>query len=263
MRDFGTTAIHILPSYALRLLDVFEGLSLDPKKDVNLRLAFIGAEPHSEGMRKKIEDSYDMNAYNSYGLSEMNGPGVAFECPEKNGMHVWEDSYLLEVIDPRTLKPLTEGEEGELVFTNLTREGMPLIRYRTRDLASVYSDPCPCGRTHRRLSRIKGRSDDMLIIKGVNLFPIQIETVLMGFPEIGRNYQIILETVGHMDELIIEVEVLRPADDMRIYEQLRNQIAAAIRSEALVTPRVNLVQPGAIPKTEGKAVRVVDKRKEE
>jgi len=263
MRDFGTTTIHILPSYALRLLDVFEGLSIDPKKDVNLRLAFIGAEPHSEGMRKKIEDSYDMNAYNSYGLSEMNGPGVAFECPEKNGMHVWEDSYLLEVIDPRTLKPLPEGEEGELVFTNLTREGMPLIRYRTRDLASVHTDPCPCGRTHRRLSRIKGRSDDMLIIKGVNLFPIQIETVLMEFPEIGRNYQIVLETVGHMDDLIIEVEVLRPADDMRIYEKLRSQIAAAIRSEALVTPKVNLVQPGAIPKTEGKAIRVVDKREKE
>jgi len=263
MRDFGTTTIHILPSYALRLLDVFEGLSIDPRKDVNLRLAFIGAEPHSEGMRKKIEDSYDMNAYNSYGLSEMNGPGVAFECPEKNGMHVWEDSYLLEVIDPRTLKPLPEGEEGELVFTNLTREGMPLIRYRTRDLASVHTDPCPCGRTHRRLSRIKGRSDDMLIIKGVNLFPIQIETVLMEFPEIGRNYQIVLETVGHMDDLIIEVEVLRPADDMRIYEKLRSQIAAAIRSEALVTPKVNLVQPGAIPKTEGKAIRVVDKREKE
>ena len=140
---------------------------------------------------------------------------------------------------------------------------MPLIRYRTRDLASVHTDPCPCGRTHRRLSRIKGRSDDMLIIKGVNLFPIQIETVLMGFPEIGRNYQIILETVGHMDDLIIEVEVLRPADDMRIYERLRSQIAAAIRSEAIVTPKVNLVQPGAIPKTEGKAVRVVDKRKKE
>ncbi len=260
MRDFGTTTIHILPSYALRLLDVFEELSLDPKKDVNLRIAFVGAEPHSDGMRKKIEDSYDMDAYNSYGLSEMNGPGVAFECPEKNGMHVWEDSYLLEVIDPQTLKPMPEGEEGELVFTTLTREGMPLLRYRTRDLASVHSDRCPCGRTHRRLSRIKGRSDDMLIIKGVNLFPIQVETVLMDFPEIGRNYQIILDTIGHMDELIIEVEVLRSADDMRIYEQLRRHVASAIRSEILVTPKVNLVQPGTIPKTEGKAVRVIDRR---
>jgi len=260
MRDFGTTTIHILPSYALHLLDVFEELSLDPKKDANLRIAFIGAEPHSEEMRKKIEDSYNMDAYNSYGLSEMNGPGVAFECPEKNGMHVWEDSFLLEVVDPQTLKPVSEGEEGELVFTTLTREGMPLLRYRTRDLASVYPDKCPCGRTHRRISRIKGRSDDMLIVKGVNMFPIQIETVLMSFSEIGRNYQIILETKEHMDEMIIEVEILYPADDMRVYERLRERIAAAVRSEVLVTPKVNLVQPGTIPKTEGKAIRVVDRR---
>ena len=263
MRDFGTTTIHILPSYALHLLDVLEELSLDPKKDVNLRIAFIGAEPHSEEMRKKIEDSYNMDAYNSYGLSEMNGPGVAFECPEKNGMHVWEDSFLLEVIDPRTLKPVSEGEEGELVFTTLTRECMPLIRYRTRDLASVYPDRCPCGRTHRRISRIKGRSDDMLIVKGVNIFPIQIETVLMSFPEIGRNYKIILETKEHMDELTIEVEILQPADDMRIYQGLRDRIAAAVRSEVLVTPKINLAQPGAIPKAEGKAVRVIDRREKE
>lgn len=263
MRDFGTTTIHILPSYALHLLDVFEEQSLDPKKDVRLRIAFIGAEPHSEGMRKKIEDSYEINAYNSYGLSEMNGPGVAFECPEKNGMHVWEDSFLMEVIDPKTLKPVPEGEEGELVFTTLTREAMPLIRYRTGDLASVYPGLCPCGRTHRRISRIKGRSDDMLIIKGVNVFPIQIETVLMNFPEIGRNYQIILETKGHMDDLTIAVEVLSPADDMRIYDRLIKRITDAIGSEILVTPKINLVQPGSIQKAEGKAVRVIDKRERE
>ena len=185
MRDFGTTAIHILPSYALRLLDVFEELSVDPKRDVSLRLAFIGAEPHSEGIRRKIEESYNMSAYNSYGLSEMNGPGVAFECPEKEGMHVWEDSFLLEVINPETTEIVKEGEQGELVFTTLTREAMPLLRYRTRDLASVYTDKCPCGRTHRRITRIQGRSDDMLIVKGVNMFPIQIETALMIFPEIG------------------------------------------------------------------------------
>jgi len=260
MREFGTTTIHILPSYALHLLDVFEELNLDPKKDANLRIAFIGAEPHSDEMRKKIEDSYGINAYNSYGLSEMNGPGVAFECPEKNGMHVWEDNFLLEIIDPRTLKPLPEGEEGELAFTTLTREGMPIIRYRTGDLASIYPDPCPCGRTHRRISRIKGRTDDMLIVKGVNMFPVQIEMVLMRFPEIGRNYQIILETKEHMDELTIEVEILSPADDMRIYEKLRHRIAEAVRDEVLVTPKVNLLQPGAIERVEGKAVRVIDKR---
>jgi phenylacetate-CoA ligase len=260
MQEFDTTAIHILPSYALHLLDVFEELSLDPKKDVKLRMAFIGAEPHSEEMRKKIEDSYDIDAFNSYGLSEMCGPGVAFECPEKNGLHVWEDNFLIEIIDPQTLKLLPDGEEGEIVFTTLNREGMPLIRYRTRDLARIYPDPCPCGRTHRRISRIKGRDDDMLIIKGVNMFPIQIETALMKFPEIGRNYQIILETVGHMDELTIEVEILTPADDMRVYERLRGHIAEAIRDEVLVKPKINLVQPGTIKRAEGKAVRVVDKR---
>jgi phenylacetate-CoA ligase len=260
MREFETTAVHILPSYALHLLDVFEELSLDPKKDVKLRLAFIGAEPHSAEMRKKIEDSYDIKAFNSYGLSEMCGPGVAFECPEKNGLHVWEDNFIIEIIDPQTLKPLPDGEEGEIVFTTINREGMPLIRYRTRDLAYIYPDPCPCGRTHHRISRIKGRDDDMLIIKGVNMFPMQIETILMKFPEIGRNYQIILETREHMDELIIEVEILSPADDMRVYENLRKRIADALRDEILFTPKVNLVQPGAIKKAEGKAVRVVDKR---
>ena len=260
MREFDTTAVHILPSYALHLLDVFEEQSLDPRKDVKLRLAFIGAEPHSEEVRRKIEHSYDIDAYNSYGLSEMNGPGVAFECPEKKGLHVWEDSFLVEVINPDTLKPLPEGEEGEIVFTTLTREGMPLIRYRTRDLASIYPGICPCGRTHRRISRIKGRDDDMLIIKGVNVFPIQIESVLMKFPEIGRNYQIILETKEHMDDMTIEVEILSPADDMRVYEHLRKRIAEAVRDEALFTPKVNLVQPGAINRSEGKAIRVIDNR---
>jgi phenylacetate-CoA ligase len=260
MREFDTTAVHILPSYALHLLDVFEELKLNPKKDVKLRMAFIGAEPHSEEIRKKIEESYNINAFNSYGLSEMNGPGVAFECLEKNGLHVWEDSFYTEIIDQQTLEPLPDGQEGEIVFTTLNREGMPLIRYRTKDLAYIYPDPCPCGRTHRRISRIKGRNDDMLIIKGVNMFPIQIETVLMKFPEIGRNYQIILETKEQMDELIIEVEVLSPSDDMRIYEKLRGKIAEALRDEILVNPKINLVQPGTIKRVEGKAVRVVDKR---
>jgi len=263
MRDFGTTVIHILPSYALHLLDTFEELSLDPKKDVDLRTAFLGAEPHSEEMRKKIEESYDISAFNSYGLSEMNGPGVAFECPEKNGLHVWEDNYIMEIINPNTLEPVADGETGELVFTTLTREGMPIIRYRTRDLTSLYSGECACGRTYRRIARIKGRSDDMLIIKGVNLFPIQIETVLMSFPEVGRNYQIVLETKGHMDDLMIDVEVLYPADDMREYEKLRRRIAETIRSEILVSPKVNLHQPGTIPKAPGKAVRVVDNREKE
>jgi len=174
MRQFGTTAIHIIPSYALKLLETFQEMGLDPK-EMKLRMAFVGAEPHTEEVRRRIEEAYGIDAFNSYGLSEMNGPGVAFECPYKEGMHVWEDSYILEVIDPETLEPVPDGEEGELVLTTLRREAMPLLRYRTGDLAFVYPDPCPCGRTHRRISRIKGRTDDMFIIKGVNVFPMQVD----------------------------------------------------------------------------------------
>ncbi|MCL4503154.1 MAG: phenylacetate--CoA ligase, partial [Deltaproteobacteria bacterium] len=183
MQQFGSTVIHIIPSFALYLLNTFAKQGLDPR-DLPLRIAFVGAEPHSEDMRRRIEAAYGLKAYNSYGLSEMNGPGVAFECPEQNGMHVWEDAFLLEVVHPRTLEPVGPGEVGELVFTNLTRQGMPLLRYRTRDLASFDDKPCPCGRSSRRLSRIQGRSDDMLIVKGVNIFPLQIDQALMAMPEV-------------------------------------------------------------------------------
>ncbi|MEW6185091.1 MAG: phenylacetate--CoA ligase, partial [Thermodesulfobacteriota bacterium] len=175
MRDFGVTAVHIIPSYALHLSTVFAELNLDPQKDTQIEMAFLGAEPHTEKMRKKIEALYGFKAFNSYGLSEMNGPGVAFECPCQEGMHIWEDHFLVEIIDPRTLSPLPDGQEGELVLTALKKEGMPLIRYRTKDLTRILPQPCPCGRTHRRIDRIKGRTDDMMILKGVNIFPMQIE----------------------------------------------------------------------------------------
>jgi len=262
IKDFGTTVIHIIPSYALHLWKVFEEVGVDPKKDTKLRIAMIGAEPHSDATRQRIEDMYGVKAFNSYGLSEMNGPGVAFECLEKSGMHFWEDHFLVEVIDPQTQKVLPDGEEGELVFTTLAREAMPLIRYRSKDLAAVFPEPCRCGRTHRRISRIKGRSDDMFILKGVNIFPLQIDTTLMKIAAVGTNYLVTLERENFQDQMIIQVEV-RPEffrGEVRQLENLRREITEALRSELLVTPKVELVEPDSLPKSEGKAVRVIDRR---
>jgi len=264
MRDFETTVIHIIPSYALHLSRVFEDLKVDPRKDTKLRMAFIGAEPHSEKMRKKIEEIYGIKAFNSYGLSEMNGPGVSFECPYQNGMHIWEDHYFVEIIDPKTMKPVSEGEEGELVLTTLKREGMPILRYRTKDLTRIIPGPCACGRTHRRIDRIKGRTDDMMIVKGVNIFPIQIEKKLMEIPGVGTNFVIILEREGYDDTMIVKVEVQNEffAGDVKQRESLGKRIVDELRADILVTPKVELVGPGSLPSTEGKALRVIDNRRE-
>jgi phenylacetate-coenzyme A ligase PaaK-like adenylate-forming protein len=262
MQDFGTTVVHIIPSYALHLWKVFGEMGLEPKRDTQLRILLIGAEPHSEATRQRIEEMYGVDAFNSYGLSEMNGPGVAFECPQKKGMHFWEDAFLVEVIDPKTGEVLPDGVEGELVYTTLNREAMPMIRYRSKDLAAIFPEPCPCGRTHRRMSRIKGRSDDMFILKGVNIFPLQIDTTLMNIPEVGTNYLIVLERENFEDRMIVRVEV-RPQffrGDLWQLENLRKQITEALKSELLVTPKVELVEPDSLPKSEGKAVRVMDKR---
>jgi len=264
MRDFETTVIHIIPSYALHLTTVFHELDVDPRNDTKLRIAFIGAEPHSEKMRRKIEEFYGFKAFNSYGLSEMNGPGVAFECPAQNGMHIWEDNYLVEIIDPVTLKPLPEGEEGELVLTTLLRDGMPILRYRTKDLTRIIPGPCQCGRTHRRIERITGRTDDMMILKGVNIFPIQIEKKLMEIPGVGNNFLIILEREGFNDLMTVKVEVSQSffAGDLRQLEALRRKIVEELKGDILITPKVNLVEPDSLPKSEGKAKRVIDNRKE-
>jgi phenylacetate-CoA ligase len=264
MQDFDTTVMHVIPSYALHLTTVFEEVGVDPKKDTRLRMAFIGAEPHSEKMRRRIEDFYGVKAFNSYGLSEMNGPGVAFECPRQNGMHIWEDAYAVEIINPHTLDPVPDGEEGELVLTTLNREGMPLLRYRTKDLTRVIPGECPCGRTHRRLERIKGRTDDMMILKGVNIFPIQIEKKLMDIAGVGNNFLIILERRGFSDEMIVKVEVLREyfSGDLKQLEGLRKTIVNELKSDILITPRVDLVEPDSLPKTEGKAKRVIDNRED-
>ncbi|MEA2102215.1 MAG: phenylacetate--CoA ligase [Thermodesulfobacteriota bacterium] len=263
MKEFNVSAIHVIPSYALHLADTLETMGLDPEKEFpHFRLAIVGAEPHSEETRKKIELAFGIDAFNSYGLSEMNGPGVAFECPEKNGMHLWEDSYLMEIVDPDTLEPVKEGEEGELVLTTLNRHSMPLIRYRTKDLTSIIPGTCPCGRTHRRIRRITGRSDDMLIIKGVNIFPVQVEQTLIGMQGVGRNYQIILESRGNNDHMLVRVE-LDPAmfsGDIGALEGLRAKIRSKLRDELLITPEVDLCEPGSIPIPAGKAIRVIDKR---
>ncbi len=263
MQDFNTTVIHVIPSYALHLLSIFEELGIDPNQDLHLRIAFLGAEPHSDHTRRRVEEALGVKAFNSYGLSEMYGPGVAFECPEQEGMHIWEDAFLVEVLNPETLKPVADGEEGELVLTSLTREAMPLIRYRTRDLTRILPGPCSCGRTHKRLARIKGRTDDMFIVKGVNVFPMQIETVLMSIPEVGTNYQIVLSTEDEIDVMDVEVEVYSDffRGDVKGLKALQQKIVSALKDEVLFTPQVSLVEPDSISKGPGKAVRVIDHRK--
>ena len=262
MRDFGASVLHIIPSYALHMISVFAEEGVNPKTDLRLRIVFLGAEPHTEHTRRRVEEAFGVKAYNSYGLSEMYGPGVAFECPEQDGLHIWEDAYLVEIIDPVTLEPVAEGEEGELVLTSLTREAMPLIRYRTRDLTSVTSAPCPCGRTHKRIARIKGRSDDMFIVKGVNVFPMQVEAVLMSIPEVGTNYLIELDTLDDIDVMTVKVEVQNAffLGDVKSLTALQQKITAALKSEILFTPKVTLVEPESLPEAQGKAVRVLDRR---
>ena len=261
--DFGTTVVHAIPSYAARLYEVMCERGIDPRKDTKLRTLVIGAEPHSEDTRKRIENMLGVKAYNSFGMSEMMGPGVAFECKEQNGMHIWEDYFIVEIVDPDTLEPVPEGEVGELVLTTINREAMPLLRYRTRDLTRIIPGECPCGRHHIRLDRMKGRSDDMIILKGVNIFPIQIETILMQFKELASDYLITLETLEDNDAMTVEVELSDMfIDDYSALQKLEKEITRQLRDEILITPRVRLVPKGSLPKSEGKAVRVKDLRKQ-
>jgi len=260
--DFGTTAIHAIPSYATRLAEVFIEMGLDPRKDTKLTTLCIGAEPHSEEQRQRIEKLLGVKAYNCFGMSEMNGPGVAFECPEQNGLHIWEDYVIVEIIDPETLKPVKDGEIGELVLTTINREAMPLFRFRTRDLTRFLPEDCPCGRTHRKVARFQGRSDDMIIVKGVNIFPIQIETILMNFKELGMNYLITINTIGNNDEILVEVELGElHIDDYTELQALTKKVTSQLKDEILLTPVVKLVEKGSLPQSEGKAVRVKDLRK--
>ena len=261
--DLKTTVLHITPSYLLYIAYMAEQMNLSPSDDFNIKIAIVGAEPHSEGLRKKLENIFKINVYNCYGLSEMNGPGVAFECPYQKGLHIWEDHYFVEIIDPETGELLPDGKEGELVLTTLQREGMPLIRYRTRDITKIIKGECPCGRTHRRIARVKGRTDDMFIVKGVNIFPSQIETVLMDVPEVDKNYQIIIEREKGLDILKIQVEVKKSTftGDIVQLRNLQERIKENLKDVILINPIVELVEPGTLPPSTGKAKRVIDKRK--
>ena len=261
IKDFGTTAIHAVPSYVTRLYEVMQQEGVDPRRDTKLKVLAIGAEPHSEEQRKRIEDMLGVKAYNSFGMSEMCGPGVGFECKEQNGLHFWEDYYIVEIVDPETLEPVPDGEIGELVLTTLNREAMPLLRYRTRDLTRVLGRTCPCGRNHIRLDRMKGRSDDMMVLRGVNIFPIQIEKILMQFEELANNYLITLTTDDDNDNMTVEVELEKFDDDYAKLQKLEKEIRRRLKDEILLTPFVKLVPKGTLPVSEGKAVRVVDKRK--
>lgn len=261
IQDFGTTVIHITPSYALHLGDEILAQGVHPR-DLHVKKAYLGAEPYSEATRDKIERQWGLDAYNSYGMSELNGPGVAFECVEKAGMHLWEDNYIAEVVNPETGALLPDGEQGELVLTHLAREAMPILRYRTRDLTRIVAEPCKCGRTHRRIERIKGRTDDMLIIGGVNVFPSQIETVLMKIPEVGNNYQIVLDREENLDRMHLRVELYSKMfhGDLKELGLLKTRIVKELQALISINPRIELLEPGSLPPSTGKAVRVIDKR---
>ena len=259
--DFGTTALHAVPSYVTRLYEVMQSVGIDPRRDTKLKVLAIGAEPHSEEQRRRIEDMMGVKAYNSFGMSEMCGPGVGFECQEQDGLHFWEDYYIVEIVDPATLEPVPDGELGELVLTSLCREAMPRLRYRTRDLTRVLGRTCPCGRNHVRIDRMRGRSDDMMVLRGVNIFPIQIEKILMTFPALASNYLITLTTDEDNDNMTVEVDLEELfTDDFRSLQGLANRIQRALKDEILLTPHVKLLPKGTLPVSEGKAVRVVDKR---
>lgn len=261
MQDFHTTIIHITPSYALHLVEVIKSQGIDPHS-LGIKKAYFGAEPYSEATKEKLEALWGCKAYNCYGLSEMNGPGVAFDCIEQAGMHIAEDYYIPEIIDPETGQRLPDGTEGELVLTHINREAMPIIRYRTKDLTRIIPEPCRCGKTHRRIERIKGRSDDMIIVGGVNVFPSQIESVIMNIPEVGNNYMIILDREEGLDRIHIQVELYSKLfqGDLKTLQKLKKEMVEKLRALIVVTPRIEFMEPGSLPPSEGKAKRVIDKR---
>lgn len=263
LKDFGVTVLACTPSYALLIAETAREMGIDPH-ELPLKVGVFGAEPWSESMRVQIQQELGVTAIDIYGLSEVMGPGVASECVHQQGLHVFEDHFLVEIIDPETLEPLADGEVGEVVFTTLTKEGIPVVRYRTRDISRIIPEQCGCGRTFRRIERVTGRSDDMLIIRGVNVYPSQIEQVLLEIEMVAPHYQVVLSKKGSMDHVEVHVEVAPEFafDEVRELEALQRRVKSGIESALAVSIAVKLVEPKSIARSEGKAKRVVDLRGE-
>jgi phenylacetate-CoA ligase len=262
MKDLGSTVLCCTPSYAIYLAEAMNEEGVDPRKDLKIRIGHFGAEPWSERIRERVEKDLGVEAFDIYGLTELCGPGVSVECTEHNGLHIWEDHFLIETIDPKTGDVLPAGEEGELVFTTLTKTGLPLLRFRTRDISVVETEKCDCGRTHSRMMRVTGRSDDMLIIRGVNVFPSQIEYVIMGFPELAAQYQIVLDRPEALDVFTIKAELTEQTSKstQKELDALKLRIRQKVNNITGISPIIELVKPGEIPRSVGKAKRVLDLR---
>ena len=261
MQDFGTTELTCTPSYALFMYEVMQEMDIEPA-DLKLKAGIFGAEPWSENMRREIENKLEIDAYDIYGLSEIIGPGVAIECANKRGLHIAEDHFLAETIDPVSEEVLDDGNQGELVITTISKEALPIIRYRTRDLTSLDKNICDCGRTHVRMQKVLGRSDDMVIIRGVNVFPSMVESVLLNIPGVEPHYLLIVDRKGNLDQLEVQVEVSEQlfSDEVRKLEELGAIIAKEMESALGVNAKIRLVEPKSIERSEGKAKRVIDKR---
>ncbi len=262
MKDLGSTVLCCTPSYAIYLAEAMAQEGINPGKDLKLKMGLFGAEPWSERIRERIEKDLQIEAFDIYGLTELCGPGVSVECNEHNGLHIWEDHFLIETIDPKTGDVLPAGEEGELVFTTLTKTGLPILRFRSRDISVIETEKCECGRSHSRMMRVRGRSDDMLIIRGVNVFPSQIEYVIMGFPELAAQYQIIIERPDALDVFTIKAELTEKSikSSQQELTALKLKIRQKVNNITGISPIVELVKPGELPRTAGKAKRVLDMR---
>ena len=261
MQDLGATAIACTPSYLLHIGEVAEKMGINIQKDTKLRTGVLGAEPWTERMRTRIEEWLGIKAYDIYGTSELSGP-MFTECSEQKGFHIWSDLALTEIIDPKTEEPLEAGETGELTITILQKEALPMIRYRIGDIASMEDDVCPCGRTHPRIQRIQGRVDDMLIIRGINVFPSQIEYALMTIPEVGQHFQIVVERKGALDDMLVRVELSKGSFSDKINDlmQVRQKVEHRLRNSLNINVDVELVEPGSLPRFEGKSKKVIDRR---
>jgi phenylacetate-CoA ligase len=263
MKDLNATILACTPSFAVYLAETMAQEGIDARKELKLKSGMFGAEPWSDHIRARIEKELGIEAFDIYGLTELCGPGVSVECPEHKGLHVWEDHFIVETINPDTGETLPSGEEGELVFTTLTKTGLPMLRYRTRDISKVASETCGCGRTHARMLRVHGRSDDMLIIRGVNVFPSQIEYAVLCFSELAAQYLIVVDRPAALDTFVVKVELCEQAAKNPLLDMnaLKNEIQKRIHIVTGINADVEIVKPGELPRTEGKAKRVLDLRK--